>query len=293
MIEGKLPKIILAMLISILWIAGGPSTILAGAAKSSLSLQGSSSLGRKIPGASLSPSLTRSPHPAPARPGNLASLSRDKTPVPSLVGKRYPANSIPPKTLITKVIPQEGRTDLLAPRSLRGPLAANLPRATSPSHKVSPPSKQSAPNKLTDRIVTQARHYLGAPYRSGGSLETGRATDCSGFVQFIYQKSNIDLPRSSSEQAQAGAVVTRTLDLAKLLPGDLLFFGPGGRRIGHVGIYLGDGKMIHASSSRHGVVISDLEQPSLEGSFVVAKRLPEVQSPQKGSSGNSSSSRSL
>ncbi|MHB8067178.1 MAG: C40 family peptidase [Desulfobaccales bacterium] len=171
----------------------------------------------------------------------------------------------------------------MAPKSLRGSLAANLPRATSPSRMVprpaTPPANRSAPNNVTDRIVTQARNYLGTPYRSGGSLETSRSTDCSGFVQFIYQKSNIDLPRSSSEQAQAGAVVTRTLDLAKLLPGDLLFFGPGGRRVGHVGIYLGDGQMIHCSSSRHGVVISDLEQPSLEGSFVVAKRLPEVQSP--------------
>jgi len=111
-------------------------------------------------------------------------------------------------------------------------------------------------------------------------------------VQFIYQQSSIDLPRSSSEQAQAGALVSHTLDFAKLLPGDLLFFGQGGRRIGHVGIYLGDGKMIHCAS-RRGVIISDLQDPYHEGTFVVAKRLPEVQSPQKGSSGNSSSSRSL
>jgi cell wall-associated NlpC family hydrolase len=99
-------------------------------------------------------------------------------------------------------------------------------------------------------------------------------------VKFIYQQSNIDLPRSSSEQAQEGAVVSRSLDYARLLPGDLLFFGNRSRRINHVGIYLGDGQMIHASNSRGRVVISDLDnEPYLEGAFVVAKRLPEVQSP--------------
>jgi cell wall-associated NlpC family hydrolase len=136
--------------------------------------------------------------------------------------------------------------------------------------------------------VAQARHYLGVPYRSGGSLETDRSTDCSGFVQFIYQQSNIDLPRSSSEQAQEGAVVTRTLDFSRLLPGDLLFFGQGGRHIGHVGIYLGEGQMIHASNSRGRVVISDLRQPYHEGAFVVAKRLSEAQSPKSSGPGQSS-----
>lgn len=273
MVAGKLPKIILAMLISLLCLAAGPAAALADAAKSSLSRQGSSSMCRINPGAPLTRSRTLSSNPAP---GSL---------------RRISASTVLPKTPTTRFIPPGGGRDLLAPKSLRGPLA-RLPRSTSSSHKVSPPSKRSAPNKLTDRIVTQARHYLGTPYQSGGSLETGRATDCSGFVQFIYHQANIDLPRSSSEQAQAGKVVTRTLDFARLLPGDLLFFGQGDRHIGHVGIYQGDGKMIHCAS-RRGVIISDLDDPYHDGTFVVAKRLPEVQSPQQGSSGNSSPSRSL
>jgi len=265
MIAGRLSNIVLAVLISFLGAAAGPAAALAEPAKSSLSLRGSSSMGRIIPGAPLTRSRTLSSN---AAPGSL---------------RRISASTVLPKTSTTKVISRGGKSDLLAPKSLRGPLLSHLPRSASPPHKGSPlatpPSNRSAPNNSTDRIVTQARNYLGAPYRSGGSLETSRSTDCSGFVQFIYKKSNIDLPRSSSEQAQTGAVVSRTLDIAKLRPGDLLFFGRGGRRISHVGIYLGDGEMIHASSSRKGVVISDLDQPSLEGSFVVAKRLPEVQSP--------------
>jgi len=61
-----------------------------------------------------------------------------------------------------------------------------------------------------------------------------------------------------------------------MLPGDLLFFGYRRRHIEHVGFYLGDGKMIHASGRRRGVIISDLRQASREAAFVVAKRLIEV-----------------
>jgi cell wall-associated NlpC family hydrolase len=70
------------------------------------------------------------------------------------------------------------------------------------------------------------------------------------------------------------------MDYAKLLPGDLLFFSRGGRHIGHAGIYLGEGKMIHASNRRLGVTITDLRQPYYEGTFVVAKRVFEVKYPQ-------------
>lgn len=261
MIAGKLPKTVLVMLISLLCLAAGPAAALAGAAKSSLSLRGNSSMGRIIPGASLSRSLSSSSNPAP---GPL---------------RRISASAVLPRTPATRIKPHRGGRDLLAPRSLRGPLA-RLPHSSSTPPKGSPsarpPSNRSATNNLPDRVVAQARHYLGTPYRLGGSLENGRATDCSGFVQYIYQKSNIDLPRSSSEQAREGKAVAYTLDLAKLRPGDLLFFAPRGRHINHVGIYAGDGQMIHASNSSGRVVISDLHQPKLEGSFVVAKRLSEV-----------------
>jgi hypothetical protein len=169
--------------------------------------------------------------------------------------------------------------------SLRNPPTPfdDLPRFTLPLKIVLPPlaprSIRSEPGNLTDRPLTQARYYLGTPYRRGGSLQTGQTTDCSGFVQFIYKKANIDLPRSSREQARLGTIVSHTLDFARIQPGDLLFFGHRGRHIRHVGIYLGDGQMIHASSHRRGVIITDLRQSSYQGAFVVAKRLLEAQYP--------------
>ena len=237
---------------------------------------------RIILGAALTLSLTLSPHPAQAQAGSRASPSGDETLVQGRMGKRYAKSSGVSETLTTKVIPQRDGRFLMASLSPLRPFD-RLPRFTSPLNIVSPPAAQlsirSEPDNLTDRILTQARDYLGAPYRRGGSLQTGHTTDCSGFVQFIYKKANIDLPRSSPEQARVGTIVAHTLDFAVMRPGDLLFFSHRGRHIGHVGIYLGDGKMIHASSRRRGVIITDLRQPYHEGAFVVAKRLFEVQYP--------------
>jgi hypothetical protein len=237
---------------------------------------------RIILGAALTLSLTLSPNPGQVQAGSRASPSCDETLVRGWMGKRYAKSFGVSETPATQVIaPRDGRF-LMAPLSPLRPFD-RPPRFTSPLTIVSPPSaplsSRSEPDKLTDRILTQARSYLGTPYRRGGSLRTGHTTDCPGFVQFIYKKSNIDLPRSSREQAQADTIVARTLDFAIMRPGDLLFFSYRGRHIGHAGIYLGDGKMIHASSRRRGVIITDLRQSSQDGAFVVARRVFEAQSP--------------
>jgi cell wall-associated NlpC family hydrolase len=186
---------------------------------------------------------------------------------------------------LMKVTPQRDGRFLLEPLSPKKP-GSPLSRTSSP-----PPTVENVasaernynrfePWNFSELILTQARHYRDAPYSRGSSLATGSSTDCSGFVQFIYQGFKINLPRSSAEQAQVGKVVTHNMDFSKLLPGDLLFFRRGGRGIGHAGIYLGEGKMIHASNRRLGVTITDLRQPYYEGTFVVAKRVFEVKFPQ-------------
>jgi len=140
------------------------------------------------------------------------------------------------------------------------------------------PRQNNASNasNFHDLIVTRSKAFLNASYLRGASLKNSSATDCSGFVQFIYREFKIDLPRSSAEQAQVGKVVTRHLDFSKLLPGDLLFFRQGGQ-VRHAGIYLGDGKMIHASTRRYGVIISDLRQSYYEGNLAVVKRIIEME----------------
>lgn len=143
----------------------------------------------------------------------------------------------------------------------------NLPRLLSRRYN------RFEPGSLPERLAEEGKQYLKTPYRRGCSLKTSKSTDCSGFVQYLYRKANIRLPRASAEQARVGQVAARSLNFSRLLPGDLLFFRDGGRHIGHVGLYLGEGKMIHAASHGHGVLVSDLHQPYYRSNFVVAKRL--------------------
>ncbi len=206
--------------------------------------------------------------------------------VPSYSSKPAPS-SVSESAPLMRVTPQRDGGFLLQPLSPKKPVApmsrpssrpADISKDTS-SLQNEPKYNRFEPWNFSDLILTQAKHYKDTPYARGGSLDTGYATDCSGFVQFIYHGFKINLPRSSAEQAQVGKTVTREMDFAKLLPGDLLFFRRGGRWVGHAGIYLGDGKMIHASSPRTGVVVTNLRQPYYEGTFVVAKRVFEVQYP--------------
>ena len=115
-------------------------------------------------------------------------------------------------------------------------------------------------------LVNVAIGFLGAPYRWGGASVTG--VDCSGFVKKIYQFFNINLPRTAFEQSLVGLRVKRS----ELVAGDLLFFNTR-RRLGHVGIYIGNNKFIHASSLKRRVYVDNLNMPYFDKRFVRAVRL--------------------
>lgn len=214
-----------------------------------------------------------------------ASRQRSQEVVESSMVPSYSRNSVSETPPLMKVTPQRDGRFLLEPltpkKTLNTPLTQPPKREDVSDRRSSTPPKYntSEPWNFSELILTQAKAYRHAPYARGASLENGSATDCSGFVQFIYHGFKIDLPRSSAEQAQVGKVVTRQMDFSKLLPGDLLFFRRGGRSVGHAGIYLGEGKMIHASNHRYGVTITDLRQPYYEGTLEVAKRVFEVKYP--------------
>jgi cell wall-associated NlpC family hydrolase len=197
----------------------------------------------------------------------------------------YSRNSVSETPPLMKVTPQRDGRFLLEPLTPKKTMSTPLTKppkseAVSDLRSSAPPKyNTSEPWNFSELILTQAKAYQHAPYARGASLANGSATDCSGFVQFIYHGFKIDLPRSSAEQAQVGKVVTRQMDFSKLLPGDLLFFRRGGQTVGHAGIYLGEGKMIHASNHRYGVTITDLRQPYYEGTLEVAKRVFEVKYP--------------
>jgi cell wall-associated NlpC family hydrolase len=110
---------------------------------------------------------------------------------------------------------------------------------------------------LVQRTLRTAKNYMGVKYLWGGT--TPKGFDCSGFVQYVFDKHNVKVPRTSREQALAGRPVPARLDA--LRPGDLMIFASNGKYIDHVGIYAGDKKMLHSSSSGGGVEYLDLTSP--------------------------------
>ena len=120
---------------------------------------------------------------------------------------------------------------------------------------------------VADQIITTAKRYIGVPYVWGGSTPGG--FDCSGFTQYVFKQHGISIPRTTTEQYKIGQYVSKS----KLKPGDLVFLQNTYREgISHVGIYVGDGKIIHASSSK-GVVISDLSTSYYVNHYYGARRI--------------------
>lgn len=135
------------------------------------------------------------------------------------------------------------------------------------------PREEGYCKRFANLLLTTAKQLLGTPYRYGGVSVLG-GIDCSGFVQKVFAKFGIELPRSSREQINVGMLVTNKFDWSKLRIGDVLFFrrSPSSGQIGHTGIYIGEGKMIHAARRDRSVTISSLEKPYYKKTFVAAKR---------------------
>ena len=123
-------------------------------------------------------------------------------------------------------------------------------------------------------LVNFSKQLLGKAYRFGGNGQGNDGVDCSGFMKKVYQSVTLTLPHSSREQAKFGALVTTDWDINRLRIGDLLFFKRNrGSNIGHTGMYIGEGRMIH-SSSKKGVIITNLTSSNYYNrNFVMARRL--------------------
>ncbi|KAF0234950.1 MAG: NlpC/P60 family [Desulfovibrionaceae bacterium] len=153
----------------------------------------------------------------------------------------------------------------------RGASAKTPSRGDTPpaqAAEAAPNSQASQPGQTGDleSLIKTASAQLGKRYSFGGESPR-QGFDCSGLSSYVYSKNGMDLPRSSREQYSQGAPVERD----KLRKGDLVFFGRKG--VNHVGIYLDDGKFIHAASSGGAVKVGDLDDPLWNKLYAGARRV--------------------
>lgn len=135
-------------------------------------------------------------------------------------------------------------------------------------------SKDTVAQQIT-KILADAKKYIGAKYKYGATLaEAPNMFDCSSYTQYVFGNFGIQLPRVSRDQASKGVAVATS----NLKAGDLMFFTMNDTytdgRVAHVGIYMGDGSMIHASTSK-GVIISTnvLQNPYWSKNYLFSKRV--------------------
>jgi len=133
------------------------------------------------------------------------------------------------------------------------------------------PVAGSGSTRPTADIAGQAAGYaqtmIGKPYRYGGTSPKG--FDCSGLVFYSYKQAGVALPHSTDKQRSA----SRSIKLAELRRGDLLFFNQEGKKYGHVAIYVGDGKFVHAPSSGKSVRSDRLDSAYWKKHLSEARRI--------------------
>jgi cell wall-associated NlpC family hydrolase len=130
-----------------------------------------------------------------------------------------------------------------------------------------PVTRVEAGPGAASRAADHALKMVGKPYRFGGASPAA-GFDCSGLVQFSFRQAGVLLPRNTEEQLRASAPARVT----SLLRGDLLFFDQEGKKNSHVGIYLGDGRFVHAPSSGKHVRADRLDSPYWKKHLSEARR---------------------
>lgn len=129
-------------------------------------------------------------------------------------------------------------------------------------------SSTSRRTQSITKVITSAYNKIGSPYVYGDIGKRGY--DCSGLTYSIFLKElSITLPRSSNDQVNAGTKVAKS----DLVPGDLLLFNTSGKGISHVGLYIGEGNMIHASSGKRQVRIDNIDSGYYSQRYVSARRI--------------------
>jgi cell wall-associated NlpC family hydrolase len=135
----------------------------------------------------------------------------------------------------------------------RGVSVRATPRSTRITRAV--PVRRVTTRGNAGRVLATAERYVGTRYRYGGTSPSA-GFDCSGFVQYVFGRNGVPLPRTSRQQAGAGNPIAARVDSLK--PGDLMLFSSKGAGIDHIAIYVGNNRMLHSSAGAGKVLYDDL-----------------------------------
>lgn len=194
---------------------------------------------------------------------NTEQIASDSAKTP--VAAKDPAPATPTETSTSKATTSKTTTSKTTTSTKAATAPAAKRAATTPTPSRSQPAASVSSSKASS-VIASAKKYLGVKYTWGGTTPSG--FDCSGFTQYVFAQNGVTLPRISRDQYTVG----KSVDFASLQPADLVFFSMDRDKVvDHVGIYIGGGQFIQASSSK-GVVITTMSS-YWQAKYIGAKRV--------------------
>lgn len=162
--------------------------------------------------------------------------------------------------------PQPERSAALRETVIEKAPAPSITKPAKPVKKKEEPVKRDR-SDMGGIAARTAERFVGIPYRWGGDTVVD-GMDCSGFVRAVYNLCGVNIPRTSREQYRVGDAVGRD----ELKDGDLVFFGASSDEINHVGIFVGNGRFVHAPRRGDDIKVSSMDESYFQKKFVGAKR---------------------
>ncbi len=153
------------------------------------------------------------------------------------------------------------------PSSVGSSVPADSSLVLAKKYPLAPNNKPILEKGKVSALIATAKKYIGVPYQFGGT--TPKGFDCSGYLQYVFAKNGMNIPRLADDQYNLGL---RTTSIGQLEPGDLVFFTTYTEGVSHCGIYLGNGEFIHTSSSR-GVRVDSLSAEYWKPRYVGGKHI--------------------